>query len=264
MKLKGKVAIVTGGAKGIGEGVVSVFLKYGAKVMIFGKTAANVDATVAKYKKDDNVVEGYYVDVRDYDEVTKAVKDIVKKYKQIDVVVNNAGVIKLLPFLETDIETRDYHFDINIKGTWNVSHAAIPYMPEGSAIVNLSSVTGPLVADTGEVAYGTTKSANQGFTRALAADMIERKIRVNCIQPGFVLTPLVEDMAKDSNPENPQQVLDEMSMGIPMGRLGRIEEVGELAAFLASDESSYITGIGVVIDGGATLPETGGSMGVTE
>jgi len=263
MKLKGKVAIVTGGAKGIGEGIVSVFLKYGAKVMIFGKTAANVDATVAKYKTDDNVVEGYYVDVRDFGEIKKAVKEIVEKYKQIDILVNNAGVIKLVPFLETDVETRDYQFDINIKGTWNVSQVVVPHMPPGSAIVNISSVTGPLVADTGEAAYATTKSANQGFTKGLAADLIERQIRVNCIQPGYVLTPLVEDMAKDSNPEDPQSILDDMAKGIPMGRLGRIEEVGELAAFLGSDESSYINAQGVVIDGALTLPETS-IMGVVE
>jgi len=262
MKLNGKVCIVTGGAKGIGEGIVSVFLKYGAKVMIFGKSKDALDATVAKYKTEDNVVEGYHVDVRDNDEVVKLVKQIADKYGQIDVLVNNAGVIKLLPFLETDIETRDYHIDINVKGAWNVAHASVPFMKRGSAIVNLSSVTGPLVADTGEVAYALTKSAMQGFTKGLAADLVSQGIRVNAIKPGFVLTPLVKDMAKDSNPDDPDSVLKEMASSIPMGRLGDIEEVGELAAFLACDESSYITGQAVVIDGGSTMPETGGSMGV--
>jgi hypothetical protein len=262
LKLKDKVCIVTGGAKGIGEGIVSVFSKYGAKVMIFGKSKDALDKTVAKYKKDDNTVVGYHVDVRDNDKVRELVGQIAKEYGQIDVLVNNAGVIKLTPFEETDIETRDYHIDINIKGAWNVTHAAVPFMKKGSAIVNLSSVTGPLVADTGEVAYAMTKSAMQGFTKGLAADLVSKGIRVNCIQPGFVLTPLVKDMAVDSNPEDPDSVLRDMASSIPMGRLGDIEEVGELAAFLGCDESSYITGQGIVIDGGSTMPETGGSMGV--
>ena len=262
MKLKDKVCIVTGGAKGIGEGIVDVFLKYGAKVIIFGKSEDAVNKTVAKYTEKKLPIEGYVIDVRDNEKVIEVTKEIAHKHKQIDVVVNNAGVIKLLPFSETDIETRDYHIDINIKGAWNVTHAAVPFMKENSAIVNLSSVTGPLVADTGEVAYALTKSAMQGFTKGLAADLVGQKIRVNCIQPGFVLTPLVEAMAKDSNPEDPEAVLKEMAAGIPMGRLGDTTEVGELAAFLASDESSYITGQAVVIDGGSTMPETGGSMGV--
>ena len=262
MKLKDKVCIVTGGAKGIGEGIVSVYLKYGAKVMVFGKSKDALDKTVAKYKTADNTVVGYHVDVRDNEKVVEYVNQIGKEYGQIDVVVNNAGVIKLMPFSETDIETRDWQIDINIKGTWNVTHAAIPFMKRGGAIVNLSSVTGPLVADMGEVAYALTKSAVQGFTKGLAADLVTSGIRVNDIKPGYILTPLVKDMAADSNPEDPDSVLKDMAAGIPMQRLGDIEEVGELAAFLASDEASYITGQGFVIDGGLTMPETFGSMGV--
>ena len=174
--------------------------------------------------------------------------------------VNNAGVCKLKPFSEMEDELRDYHFDINIKGTWNVTKAVLPYMKQGS-IVNLSSVTGPLVADSGEVAYATTKAALIGFTKGLAAELTPKNIRVNAIMPGYIMTPMVEGMAKETNQNNPQSVVDGIAKAIPMQRLGTIQELGNLAAFLASDESSYITGQGIVIDGGSTLPETM-SMGV--
>ena len=128
-------------------------------------------------------------------------------------------------------------------------------MKKGS-IVNLSSVTGPKVADPGECAYATTKAALIGFTKSLAAELVDKNIRVNAIMPGYIMTPMVSGMAKESDQNNPQSVIDGIAKGIPMKRLGTIEELGNLAAFLASDESSYITAQGIVIDGGSTLPET--------
>ena len=127
--------------------------------------------------------------------------------------------------------------------------------------MNLSSVTGPMVADSGEVAYATTKAAVLGFTKSLAAELVEDNIRVNAILPGYIRTPMVDGMALETNPQNPESVVDGIVAGIPMKRLGTIEELGELAAFLASSEASYITAQGIVIDGGSTLPETM-SMGV--
>ena len=129
-------------------------------------------------------------------------------------------------------------------------------MSNGGAIVNLSSVTGTMVADTGEVAYATTKAAILGFTKGLAAEVVDKGIRVNAILPGYIMTPMVEGIAEDSNKDNPNSVVDGIARGIPMKRLGTIEELGEFAAFLASDEASYLTGQGYVIDGGSTLPET--------
>ena len=152
-------------------------------------------------------------------------------------------------------ELRDFHFDINIKGTWNVTKATIPYMQVGS-IINLSSVTGPLVADSGEVAYATTKAALIGFTKGLAAELACKNIRVNAIMPGYIMTPMVSNMAKETNADDPDSVVEGIAKGIPMKRLGTIEELGHLAAFLASDESNYITAQGIIIDGGSTLPET--------
>ena len=255
MKLENKVAIVTGGAMGNGLGIVEVFLKHGAKVAIFDYSEKLVE-TISNLTEQGKEVKGFFADIRDRKAVKECVEKVIEEYGKIDILVNNAGVAKLTPFLETTDEIRDFHFDINIKGAWNMAQEVLPYMKEGASIVNLSSVTGTMVADTGEVAYATTKAALLGFTKGLAAEVVSKKIRVNAILPGYIMTPMVEGIAKDSDSNNPDSVVKGIADGIPMGRLGTIEELGELAAFLASEEASYITGQGFVIDGGSTLPET--------
>ena len=253
MKLDGKIAVVTGGAMGNGLGIVRIFLKYGAKVAIMDYDD-EIKNTINALGKN---VLGYKVDIRGNKSVTAAINDINKRWGKIDILVNNAGVCMLERFEKMSEELRDKHFDINIKGTWNVTKACLPYMKNHKgAIINLSSVTGPIVADGGEVAYATTKAAILGFTKALAAELVDDDIRVNAIMPGYIRTPMVEKMANVTNANNPESVIKGIADAIPMKRMGTIEEIGELAAFLASDEASYITAQGIVIDGGSTLPET--------
>ena len=249
MNLDGKIAVITGGYLGAGRGIVNTFLKYGAKIIV-------LDYNESVTSMNSENVLAYNVDIRDKESIEESLKDATKKYPKIDILVNNAGVCKLTAFRETTDEVRDYHFDINIKGTWNVTRECLKYMDKGSAIVNLSSVTGPNVADPGEVAYATTKAAVLGFTKALAAELASDNIRVNAIMPGYIHTPLVDGMAKTSNPEDPESVIDGIAAAVPLKRLATPEEIGELAAFLASSNSSYITGQGIIIDGGSTLPET--------
>ena len=256
MKLKDKVCIITGGAMGNGLGIVKTFLKYGAKVAIFDYSDEIVN-TLSSLKAEYPETVGFKVDIRNKDAVKACVDEVAKKFGQIDCLVNNAGVCKLVKFEDMSDEDRDFHFDININGTWNVTKACLPYMKNHHAsIVNLSSVTGPMVADSGEVAYATTKGAVLAFTKGLAAELVNDDIRVNAIMPGYIHTPMVDNMAKLSNPSDPDSVVKGIASAIPMKRLGTIEELGELAAFLASNESSYITAQGIVIDGGSTLPET--------
>ena len=255
-KLENKIAVVTGGAMGNGLGIVKVFLKYGAKVVILDY-AEELKEIITNLRNEGNDVTGYKVDIRNRELVKKAIELTIGKYGNIDILVNNAGVCRLEKFEDMDDELRDFHFNININGTWNVTKECLPYMKNRNAsIINLSSVTGPMVADSGEVAYATTKAAVLGFTKSLAAELVEDDIRVNAILPGYIHTPMVDNMAKISNPENPESVVKGIASAIPMKRLGTIEELGELAAFLASGESSYITAQGIVIDGGSTLPET--------
>lgn len=255
MKLDGKVAIVTGGAMGNGLGIVKVFLKYGADVIIVDYSEKINDAL---REINNPKVIGYKADIRDDAMLQAIVNDVIAKKGKIDILVNNAGIAKLEKFVNMSKEIRDTHFDINIKGTWNMTQAVVPVMIKNNygKIINLSSVTGPMVADSGEVAYATTKSALLGFTKSLAMELVSNNINVNAIMPGYIMTPMVEGIALDTNKENPNSVIDGIAKGIPMGRLGTTEELGELAAFLASDEASYITGQGIVIDGASTLPET--------
>ncbi len=255
MKLEGKVALVTGGFKGIGRGITDNFIKYGAKVVVL-----DYDDEVLTMKSD-NILP-FIVDIRDKEEVEEALSKAVIEFGKIDILVNNAGVCLLSPFEEMSDEIRNKHFGININGVWNTTKACLKYLKETKGtIVNMSSVTGPMVADPGEVAYATSKAAVLGFTKSLAADLAKDGIRVNAIMPGYILTPMVKNMSKESDPENPNAVIESIENAIPMKRLGDPTEVGELAAFLASSEASYITGQGIVIDGGSTLPETS-SMGV--
>lgn len=257
MKLKNKVAIVTGGAMGNGAGIVEIFIKYGATVIVFDQSN-KLKEVIFEYQQKKLPVFGYLVDIRDHDRVSACVNDVIQKFGHIDILVNNAGVAKLESFDTMTNEIRDFHIDVNIKGTWNVTKEVLPYMKKEKygRIVNLSSVTGPMVADSGEVAYATTKAALIGFTKGLAMEVVKDGINVNAICPGYIMTPMVEGIAKDSDALNPKKVIDGIALGIPMGRLGTIQELGELAAFLASDEASYITGTSIVIDGASTLPET--------
>ncbi len=256
-KLEGKTAIITGASKGIGAGIAKVYAKYGAKLVLAAR-GEEVKELAETLRNNGVEAVGVMTDVRDKKSVDNLIKTAVDTFGGIDILVNNAGVCRLGEFISSEDEDRDYHIDINIKGVWNVTKAVIPYMikQKYGKIVIMSSVTGDMVADPGEAAYATTKAALVGFTKAMARELAEHNITVNAICPGYVMTPLVEGMAKQSCPENPQSVIDGIASAIPLGRLAKPEEIGELAAFLGSDESEYITGTQVVIDGGSTLPET--------
>lgn len=256
-KMDGKVAIVTGAAMGNGQGIAKILAKHGA-VTVLADISDQVFETAEHMKKDGLNVHAVQMDVTRHESIRQAIEDVIGKFGKIDALVNNAGVVRLANFLDMSDEIRDFQFKVNIEGVWNVTKAVLPYMKEKKygRIVNLSSVTGTMVADEGETAYATTKAAILGFTKALARETASHHITVNAILPGYILTPMAEQIARESNPSNPQQVIDGIAGGVPLGRLGKIEEVGELAAFLASDESSYITGTQIVIDGGSTLPET--------
>ena len=256
-RLEHKVGVVTGAAMGNGWGITKVFCREGAHVVML-----DVNEKVFEAAKDFEG-QGYKlsvsrVDVTDFEAVQKAVDEVAGKLGKIDILVNNAGIAKLIPFLEMTDQIRDRHFNVNIVGAWNCTKAVLPFMVEKNygRIVNLSSVTGPLVADVGETAYAITKAGLWGFTKALAMEVVGNNITVNMICPGMIDTPMVRNGVAELMPDDPQAIIDVLAAGIPMKRLGTPEDIGELAAFLASDAASYITGQPFVIDGGSTLPET--------
>ncbi|WP_040984742.1 SDR family oxidoreductase UcpA [Oceanobacillus jeddahense] len=257
-KLEGKTAFITGAAMGLGEGIAHVYAKHGAQLMIVDINPKVEEVAKEISKTYDVKVETQIVDVTDVDSCKAAAKEAVSRFGQIDVLAAIAGVCKLGDFLEMSDDDLNFHIDVNIKGVWNTTKAVLPYMLEngGGNIVVMSSVTGDIVADPGEVAYALSKAALIGFTKSLAVEYAAKNIRVNAMQLGYARTPMAESIARTSNPDDPESVLTEMATAIPMRRLGLPKEVGELAAFLGSDESSYMTGGQYVIDGGSTLPES--------
>ena len=256
-KLTGKTALITGAYQGIGEGIARTFARHGANLILL-----DISDELEKLAYD-LAGRGYRctvvkADVRDYSAVQAAIAQAKERENKIDILVNNAGVCRLGSFLEMSEEDRDFHIDVNIKGVWNVTRAVLPDMVArgDGRIVMMSSVTGDMVADPGETAYAMSKAAIIGLTKSLAVEYAQSGIRVNAICPGYVRTPMAESIARQSNPEDPESVLTKMAKAIPLRRLANPLEVGELAAFLASDESSYLTGTQNVIDGGSTLPES--------
>lgn len=257
-KLEGKVAVITGAAVGLGKGIATVYAKYGAKLCMID-LLPEVEETAKELREKYNTeIVTYIGDVSKKDNMEEAVNKAVEKFGEVNVACCNAGVCRLAPFEEMTDEMRDFHIDVNIKGVWNTCKAVIPYMLKqgGGSIVIASSVTGDIVADAGEAAYALTKSALVGLTKCLAVEYADRHIRVNCSQLGYARTPMVEKMAIESNPNDPESAIQDIAVGVPMKRLADPLEVGELFAFLGSDESSYLTGSQIVIDGGSTLPET--------
>ena len=258
-KLEGKVALITGAAAGLGEGIAETYAKYGAKICMVD-LSPDVEATAERIRGmyPDAAIITAVANVADRAQMDAAAKATADAFGTIDIACCNAGVCRLAPFEQMPDEMRDFHIDVNIKGVWNTCQATIPYMLSngGGAIVIASSVTGDIVADAGEAAYAMSKAALVGLTKCLAVEYADRNIRVNCSQLGYARTPMVEKMAVESNPDDPESAIADIAVGVPMKRLARPTEVGELFAFLGSDEASYITGAQVVIDGGSTLPET--------
>ena len=260
-RLEGKVAIITGAARGNGEGAARVMAREGA-IVVLTDILDEVHATAKNITDNGYKAASFKMDVTKPAEVNQVVQKVLEQFGKVDILVNNAGVVRLVPLVDMEDEVRDRIIDVNIKGTFNCTKAVLPGMIERKygKIVNLSSVTGPMVADIGETAYAATKGAIWGLTRALALEVAKYGITVNAICPGMIETEMVKQVAAETNPEDPESVLRQLARGIPMGRLGTIEELGELVAFLASDESKYITGTPIIIDGGSTIPESPGSF----
>jgi NAD(P)-dependent dehydrogenase (short-subunit alcohol dehydrogenase family) len=259
-RLEGKVAIVTGGAMGMGNGSVRVMAEYGAKVVIvdYSETVTKVAADM---RREGLEVSGYHADVRDAGKLKAIYDKVAEQFGKIDILVNAAGIGDMCYFLDATDAFRDTMLDINFKGIWNSCKAAVPHMMTAKygKIVNFGSVTGCMVVDPGMTAYAATKGAILAFTKALASELAHLNITVNAILPGMIDTPMAEKSFREACPENPQRIKDAIAANIPMKRFGSIAEAGKVVAFLASDDSSYVTGTHIVFDGGNMLPETHGS-----
>ena len=244
MLLEGKVAIVTGGTRGIGLAVVKTFLDNGASVVLTGSRQATVDKAMEELSAYGDRVMGLHPDLANADEVADLVAQTVAKYGKLDIMVNNAGISARESLYDYDPEAFSKIMDVNLKSVFVGSQAAARVMKEngGGVILNTSSMVS-LYGQPSGCGYPATKYAVNGLTRSLARELGKDNIRVNAVAPGVTRTDMVAAL--------PPELVERISAPIPLGRVGEPEEVANAFLFLASDLASYITGEVLSVDGAA-------------
>lgn len=237
--LENKVVIVTGGTRGIGLEIVKLFKKNKAKVILFGSRKETVDKALGELN---NEVDGYYPSLTNYDEVASVVEEILKKYKHIDILINNAGITANKKIEDTTTEDFMHVMDINVNGMFNMIKAVVPSMKENGhgVILNTSSMVSIYGQPSG-VGYPTSKTAVNGLTKSLARELAPYNIRVNAVAPGIINTDMVKNL--------PKEVIEPLIKTIPLGRIGEPIDIANAFLFLASDNASYITGEILSVDG---------------
>jgi NAD(P)-dependent dehydrogenase (short-subunit alcohol dehydrogenase family) len=236
-KLQGKTAVITGGTTGIGLAAAKLFVREGAYVFIMGRRQKELDAAVAAIGSKVTGVQGDVAKLADLDRLYEAVKAKGK----LDIVFANAGIAEFLALDKITEEHFDKLFDVNVKGTLFTVQKALPLLDEGSAIILTGSVAGVKGTPAFGV-YGATKAALRSFVRTWTSDLKDRRIRSNVLSPGPTDTPVVYGLPADA--------IARIVSTIPMGRMGESDEIAKAALFLASDDSSFVTGIELFVDGG--------------
>ena len=238
-KLEGKVAVVTGGSAGIGLAAAKRFAEEGAYVFITGRRQAELDAAVQQIGPSATAVRADAANMSDL----AALFETLKAAKgRVDVLYANAGIYEFSPFGTITEAAYDKMFDVNVKGALFTVQQAVPLMPNGSSIILTGSVAGSKGFEADSV-YGATKAAIRSFARSLTADLKARGIRVNVLSPGPIQTPGFHVYANDD-------VKNYMKSLVPLGRIGEPDEIAKAALFLASDDSSYVAGVELFVDGG--------------
>jgi len=250
-RLAGKRVLITGGGSGIGRACAKLFADEGASVAIAGRRRAALEFVAAEIQTSGGRCVAVTCDVTDRRQVENAVREAVSAFGGLDVVVNNAGTNVVGTVEQTSDEDWAGVLAVNLTGTFHVSRAVLPELRRagGGSIINIGSVYG-LVARTERAAYAASKGGVTLLTRAMALDHAPEKIRVNCICPAIVETDMVRGIIAQT--PNPEEALRQRKAQIPLGRLGTPEEVAALALFLASDESAWLTGAAIPLDGGFT------------
>lgn len=239
MRLKGKVAVVTGGAKGIGGEIANLFANEGAYVIA-------VDMSELSYEHPS--VESYKLNITDRNEVKTFVEYVKDKYKSVDILVNNAGITRDALVQKMTDEMWDSVIDVNLNGVYNVTKHIGPMMMENGygSIISIASVVGEY-GNIGQANYAATKSALYGLSKTWAKEFARKgaHVRVNTISPGYVMTDILKTV--------PEDLLEKLAKSTMLGRLGQPAEIAKAALFLASDEASYITGHNLSVNGGMRL-----------
>lgn len=239
ISLKDKVVVITGGSRGIGEAMVN---RFKAAEAIVCNLDLNKGSTTADY---------HPADVSNKAQMQDAIDSLVEKYGRIDVLINNAGIAHVGNIENTSEADLDRLYNINIKGVYNGTFAAIPYMKKQTygVIINMASVAS-VIGLPDRFAYSMTKAAVENMTYTVARDYVDFNIRCNCISPGRVHTPFVDQFIAKNYPGKEKEMFDKLAKTQPIGRMGQADEIAKMAIFLASDDASFITGTNFPIDGG--------------
>jgi 3-oxoacyl-[acyl-carrier protein] reductase/7-alpha-hydroxysteroid dehydrogenase len=244
MRLQNKVAIITGGSRGIGYATADAFLREGATVILTASSQASADKAVASLqaKHPNATVAGISPDLSKLESVRSAFREATEKYGCVDILVNNAGVSESTPFMQYTEEDFDKVMDLNVKGVFNAARAASECMVARGAgvILNTSSMVSIYGQPSG-IAYPASKFAVNGLTVSLARELGPKGIRVNAVAPGITETDMMKAV--------PKEVIEPMIARIPLRRLGQPEDIANAFVFLASEEASYITGVVLSVDG---------------
>ncbi|MHB8277968.1 MAG: SDR family NAD(P)-dependent oxidoreductase [Candidatus Humimicrobiaceae bacterium] len=244
-RLLGKVAIVTGGSLGVGKGIAKIFAKEGAKVAICSRKKDDLDKTVTEIKESGGEIIGLICDVVDSSQVQNLIKETVKTFGKLNILVNNAGINPRRPFTIEDTTEEEWEefISINAKGTFLASKYAIPEIRKasGGSIIMISSISAHR-GQNNTGCYNASKAAQEGMVKNMALDLAKDKIRVNAICPGWIM---VENLR-----EAREKIIDYINELHPIGRIGTPEDIAWAAVYLASDESTWVTGASFAIDGG--------------
>ena len=244
MRLKDKTAIITGGGTGIGLATARAFCQEGAKVILFGRRKEKLEKAVEKLGGSAIIVQG---DMTNNNDLDKLINKTLHNFKKIDVLVNNAGLFNGSPLHEISDSQWDEIMDINIRSVFQLTRRVLPVMlsQKYGSIIHISSILG-LIAVPQVAAYNVSKGALNQFSRSIAVEYGSSGIRSNSICPGLIATDMTADLMKDAD------LMKEWSKEYPIGRFGKPEDVANACLYLASDESSFVTGITLPVDGGFT------------
>lgn len=242
--LNDKIAIITGGTRGIGLETVRTFAKNGAKTILFGSRQETVDKAIVKLREEGIEVDGYCPNLNNYSEIEQTIAEILKKYGRIDILVNNAGMSADKPIENTSPEEIDKVIDLNLRAVLYLTKAVVPAMKQqkSGVILNTSSMVS-IYGQPAGVAYPATKFAINGLTKSLARELAPAGIRVNAVAPGVTNTDMVAAL--------PPEMIEPLVKTIPLGRIGEPVDIANAFLFLASDLASYITGTILQVDGAA-------------
>jgi NAD(P)-dependent dehydrogenase (short-subunit alcohol dehydrogenase family) len=236
-KLKGKTVVITGGSTGIGLAIAELFVEEGAYVFITGRREKELAAAESAIGRNVTAVRGDVASLEDLDRLYK----LVETRGKIDVVVANAGVGEILMLESVTEEQYRRVFDINVKGVLFTVQKALPLLNDGGSIILIGSIAGSKGMP-GFGVYGASKAAIRNFVRSWTLELKDRRIRANVLSPGPVATAIFDNI--------PDDVVESLASSIPLGRMGRVEEIAKAALFLASDDSSFVSGIELFVDGG--------------